>query len=173
MLPVSGPLRLPVFGGVDRIGDVGARCDQTVLGHGYARGYRPRLVLLVGQVELLYDCLDEVLDIVGLVYGKGLRVSQQLGVLAQNAGEDRVERTHAYITRAAADDLLDTLTHLGRSLVGKCKSQNRMRVDTLFEHVGYARSEHARLARPRAGYDERGSAEVGNGLPLSVVESCK
>ena len=170
-VPEVGYLRLPVLGRVGRVGDVGRGRHKAVLGVGYAREYAVGLVLVVRELHLLADRLDEVLGIRGLVDRIARREAYALGILAQDARKDRVERTHAYVAALAAYHLLDAAAHLLRRLVGEGQRQYVLRRDTLLQHVGYARGEHPRLARTRARDDERRCVVVDDGGALRLVQT--
>ena len=171
-LAETGHLRLTVLGGIGRVGRIGRGGDQTVLGEGYARQHAVGLVLVVGQIQLLADGLYEILAVRGLVDGEALRIAYAVGVLAQYARKDRVERTHAYAAALrAAHHLLDAAAHLLGGLVGKGQGQNVVGLYALLQHVGYARGKHARLARSRARYDERRRIVVHHRVVLRTVES--
>ena len=166
-----GNLRPPVFGGVRRIGQIGARGDQRVLGLRDARGDHIGLVLVVGEVQLLDDRLDEVPGIGRIVDREVRRKADPLGVGAQDAGEDRVEGTHEkFAAFATGHHLPDAFAHLLGSLVGERQRQNVLGVDLLLDHIGDARGEHARLARTGSGDDERRGVVGLDGGTLGGVE---
>ena len=136
-----------------RISQIGARGDQRVLGLRDARGDRVGLVLVVGEVQLLDDRLDEVPGIGRIVDRKVRRKADPLGVGAQDAGEDRVEGTHPNMASLTLGQMFwnhfdNTLTHLLRCFIRKCRCQNIFGFDSFLDHIGDARGEHARLARP-------------------------
>ena len=159
-----GDLRLPVFGGIDRVGEVGAGRHQAVLGVGDTRRDEVGLVFLVREVQFADDGLDEVLAVRGLVDRKRLGKTDLFGVLAQDARKDRVERTHADIAAAViGDHLCDALAHLLGGLVGEGERQDVEGRHALLDHIGDARGQHARLARTGAGNNERRAVVVDHG----------
>ena len=170
-----GNLRPPVFGGVRRIGQIGARGDQRVLGLRDARGDHIGLVLVVGEVQLLDDRLDEVPGIGRIVDREVRRKADPLGVGAQDAGEDRVEGTHPNMASLTLGQMFwnhfdNTLTHLLRCFIRKCRCQNIFGFDSFLDHIGDARGEHARLARTGSGDDERRGVVGLDGGALGGVE---
>ena len=167
-----GDLRLPVFGGIDRVGEVGAGRHQAVLGVGDTRGDEVGLVFLVGKVQFADDGLDEVLAVRGLVDRKRLGETDLFGILAQDARKDRVERTHADIAAAViGDHLCDALAHLLGGLVGEGERQNVEGRHALLDHIGDARGQHARFARTGAGDDERRGVVIDHGIALCGVQA--
>ena len=171
-LAETGHLHLTVLGRIGRVGGVRRGGDEAVFGERDARKHLVGLILVVGEVHLLADGLYEVLAVRGLVDGEALRIAYAVGVLAQNARKDRVERAHAYAAaRRAPHHLLDAGAHLLGGLVGKGQGQNVVRLHPLLQHVGYARGEHAGLARARSRYDERRRIVIDHGVVLRLVES--
>ena len=167
-----GDLRLPVFGGIDRVGEVGAGRHQAVLGVGDTRGDEVGLVFLVREVQFADDGLDEVLAVRGLVDRKRLGETDLFGVLAQDARKDRVERTHADIAAAViGDHLRDALAHLLGGLVGEGERQDVEGRHALLDHIGDARGQHARFARTGAGDDERRGVVIDHGIALCGVQA--
>ncbi|CDC95621.1 putative uncharacterized protein [Alistipes sp. CAG:268] len=167
-----GDLRLPVLGGVDRVGQIGPRRHEAVLGIGDARGDGVGLVAVVGEVQLAEDRLEQVLAVRRLVDGERLGETDAVGILAQDPREDRVEGTHADVAAAAVGQHLgDARAHLLGRLVRKGQGQNVVRRNALLDHVGDARGQHARLARPGSGDDERRDVVVLDGGSLGGVQS--
>ena len=167
-----GDLRLPVLGGEGRIGEVGAGGHEAVFREGDARGQRIGLIAVVRKVQLADDGFQQVLAVGGFVDGERLRKADRLGVLAQDAREDRVEGSHADVAAAVSrHHLRDARAHLLGGLVGEGERQDVVGRHALLDHVGDARCEHARLARAGAGDDERRGVVVDHGGVLRRVES--
>ena len=164
-------LLLTVLGTVRRIGEIGSGRNQAVLGIGDARGYGIGLVLVVRQVHVANDGLQQVLDVRRLIDGERLGKTYAVGIFAQYAGKYRVERSHAYVAALRADHALDALAHLLGGLVGKGQRKYVEGCNSLFYHVGYARGQHARLARARSGDYERRLVVVGHRLELGGIQS--
>ena len=169
-----GNLRLPVFGGVICRGEVGPGRHQAVFGIGYARGQNIGLVLLVGKVQLADNRLEQVAAVGRLVDRERLRKADQLGVFAQDAREDRVERAHADAARAVVGEhLRDARAHLLGGLVREGQREDALRRHALLDHVGDARGQHARLARAGPGDDERGNVVVDDRVALRGIQPRK
>ena len=169
-----GLLALAILGGKRGVGSVCRRCDQLILSQRDTRADLLRFVVVVAQIQLLENGLDEVAAVRRLVDCEGLREANALGLVVQNAREDRVERTHTDIaTLAALDHLFDTFAHLGSGLIGKREGEDRMGSHALFDHISDAGGEHARFARAGTRYDERGRGVVDHSRPLSRVQSCE
>ena len=167
-----GNLRLPVLGGVDRVGEVGAGRHEAVLGVGDARSQHVGLVLLVRKVQLADDGFDEVLGVRGFVDRERIGEADPFGVLPQDARKDRVERAHADIAAAVVGQhLRDAFTHRLGGLVREGQGQDVERRHALLDHVGDARGEHAGLARTGSRDDERGSVVVHDGIVLGGVQT--
>ena len=133
---------------------------------------RAGLYFSSSRLSFADDGFQQVLAVGGLVDGERLRETDAVGVLAQDARKDRVERAHAYAAaRRAPHHLLDAGAHLLGGLVGKGQGQNVVRLHPLLQHVGYARGEHAGLARARSRYDERRRIVIDHGVVLRLVES--
>ena len=125
-------------------------------------------------INLFENGLHQVAAVRRLVDREGLRKADSLGLVVQNARENRVERAHTDIaTLAAFDHLFDTFAHLGRGLIGKREGEDRMGSHALFDHISDAGGEHARFARAGTRYDERGRGVVDHGRPLCRVQSCE
>ncbi len=99
-------------------------------------------------------------------------VSVNGGILAQNTREDRVEGAHADVATATVGQHLgDSFAHLPGGLVGEGERQNPKGCNALLDHIGDARGEHARFARPRTGDDQRRAVVMNDRLPLRGVQS--
>ena len=115
--------------------------------------------------------LQQVAAVRRVVDGERLGIADPPGVLAQDPRKDRVERTHADVAAAPRGDHPgDAFAHLLGRLVGEGEREDAGRIDPLFDHVGDARGEHARLARTGAGDDERRHVEVDHGVALRGVQ---
>ena len=115
-------------------------------------------------------------------------VTEFLDVLAQNPDTQRVKRTQGGATvegrgsrvgfisgspfRAprSRDQLVDALLHFARGLVREGHAQDVSRRDALFDQVGNAICDDARLAGARAGEDQNRSLDRLNGESLLRVQ---
>ena len=167
-----GNLRLPVLGGVDRVGQIGAGRHEAVLGVGDARREQVGLILFVREVQFADDGLQEVLAVRRFVDRERIGEADPLGVLPQDARKDRVERTHADIAAAVVGDhLRDAFAHRLGGLVGEGQGQDVERRHALLDHVGDTRGQHAGLARAGPRDDERGYVVVHDGIVLGGVQA--
>ena len=167
-----GNLGLPVLGGAGRIGQIGARRDEAVLGVGDPRREQVGLVLLVWKVQFADNGLYQILAVVGFVDRERVGEADLPGVLPQDARKHRVERTHSDIAAAVVGDhLRDTLAHLLGGLVRKGQGQNVPGLHALLDHVCDARGQHAGFARPGACDDERRRVVIDHGIPLGGVQT--
>src|SRR6266850_8608741 len=64
----------------------------------------------------------------------------------------------------------DPFFHLARSFVREGHSQDLVGSNAALDHVRDAKSDHARLARPRAGENEHRAADGLDGQPLLWIE---
>ena len=166
-----GPPPLAVFGLQGGVRLVGGRRDQVVLGQRDAGRDVAGLVGFVAQVQLSDRGLDHVLRVGRVVDRVRAGVSEPVGLVPENAGEDRVKSPHPQPARhRGGEQLPDPLAHLPRGLVREGQRQHRLRRYALLEHVGDAAGEHPGLSRAGPGHDQRGEAVVDDGLALHVVE---
>ena len=91
-------------------------------------------------------------------------------VPAQKPVADGMKRAAPKRAQFAADQLGDAPHHLARGFVRERQQQNPVGRDALFEQIGDAIRERARLARARAGDDERRAGRRGDGGELLLVE---
>ena len=82
-----------------------------------------------------------------------------------------MERTHTYVARLGAHQMLDTFAHLACRLVGKGQRKDRLRSYALREHIGDTCCENTRLARACTRNDERGAIVVDHSFALHIVKS--
>ncbi len=166
-----GHLGPAVLGGEGGVGLVGAGRHEAVFRIGYARSDGVGLVPVVGQVQLAHQGLYQVAAVRGFVDREGVGVADALGVLAQDAREDRVEGSHADVAAAAlGDHLRDALAHLLGGFVGEGEGQDVPGLHALLDHVGDAGGEHAGLARSGACDDERRHVVVLHGGTLGGIQ---
>ena len=100
-----------------------------------------------------------------------LKPNSFVDLLAQDPHARGVERADPHDLRAAADQLLDPLAHLGGRLVGEGDRQDRAGVGVaLGDQPRDPAGEHPGLARPRAGDDQQRRSLVDDRLALRLVE---
>ena len=81
--------------------------------------------------------------------------AEELGVRAQEARADGVERPGRRAVQVGADERLDAPLHLARGAVREREEEERRRVGAVLDEARDAVDERARLARARARDDER------------------
>ena len=114
--------------------------------------------------------LDQILRVVAVENREIAPVPEQVGVLAQNPRADGVKRAAPERRQLPAQQIGDAAHHFAGGLVGEREQQNSFRRDALFQQVGDAISERARLAGAGAGDDERRAGRRGNGGQLLRIQ---
>ena len=95
-------------------------------------------------------------------------------VTSQHARAERVEGTEPQSLDRPADDGADPFAHLPRGLVGECHRQDLARVGTAGQQdMSEACGQHAGLAGPRAGEDEKGTIHRLDSFPLFGIQARK
>ena len=64
----------------------------------------------------------------------------------------------------------DAVLHLLRGFIRERDAKDRLRRHAFLHQIGCAVSDHARLARARAGENEQGPVRVQDGLALAFVQ---
>jgi len=136
---------------------------------GGQRARRPALLVDVVRVDHL---LHQAQLVVGVEDGEIRFEAGELGVTAQHARADGVERAqplHAF--DHAADQRADALLHLARGLVGEGDGQQLPGPGAARgENVGEAGRQHTRLAGSGAGQHQHGSVHRHHRFALLLVE---
>ena len=130
----------------------------------------PALLVEVLGLEQLLDQADLVVDIEDGEIGAE---TDELGVVAEDAGADRVEGAEpGHRLDAGADELADALLHLAGGLVGEGHREDFAAPGLLGrEDVGDAGGEDARLAGAGAGEDQHRALGREHGFGLLGVEA--
>ncbi len=126
---------------------------------------------LVVEARGLKDLLGETKLIVGVENGEVLFEPDHLGMAAQDARRDGMERAepHAFATRA--DHLLEPLAHFVRGLVGEGDGEHLARKGAAqIEEMREAGGEHPGLAGAGAGQHQNRTLQRLDGLALRLVE---
>ena len=97
-------------------------------------------------------------------------IADRLGVVAEQAIADRVERAAPDATGIDGDELLDAAQHLAGSLVGEGQQQDVLRIDAILDEPRHAVGEGARLAAAGAGDDQQRSLAGHHHFELLGVE---
>ena len=126
-------------------------------------------------LRVLAELLEARLDdpyLVGLVVDRERRaVAEPLRLAAQDPPAGGVEGEDPDRARGSAEDPLEPLAHLGRSLVREGDGEDLVRLHAVrADQVGDAVGEHARLPRPGAGDHEQRPVDVERGLALGGIE---
>ncbi len=119
----------------------------------------------------LGDLLDEAQLVVRVQNREIGFEAHRLGVAAQDARRDRMERAEPEPVGGAADHALEPLLHLERRLVGEGDGDDLRREGApRAEDIGEPRRQHARLARAGAGQHQDRSLDRFDGRALRLVE---
>ena len=157
-----------------RLGRELSRCHQLVLRCRDAMDDSVERIHLVVDVQLSHDVLEHALGVVGVIDREVAREAEHLAVGAQHAHTHRVEREHPHAVRAVAvlrEQLVQTLAHLGRGLVGERDREDLVRAHALVaDEVRDAVREHARLARAGACQDQKRAFGGKRSFALRGVE---
>ena len=109
---------------------------------------------------------------VGLVVdAEAARVSEPVGVGAQDPHAGGVERADPHLPGDRPDQLRHALAHLLGGLVGERDREDLHRVHALVDEVRDAMREHPGLAGAGAGDDEQRSVPMDHGVELVRVEA--
>ena len=127
------------------------------------------------SLRVLAELLEARLDdpyLVGLVVDRERRaVPEPLRLATQDPPAGGVEREDPDRARGSAEDPLEPLAHLGRSLVREGDGEDLVRLHAVrTDQVGDAVGEDARLSRPGAGDHEQRPVDVECGLALGGIE---
>ena len=114
--------------------------------------------------------LDQILRVVAVENREIAPVTEQIGVLAQNPRADGMERAAPERRQLPAQQIGDAPHHFAGGLVGEREQQNSVRRDALFQQIGDAIGERARLAGAGAGNDERRAGRRGDGGQLLRIQ---
>ncbi len=145
--------------------------DEGVLGGGdLGPDHVDRKLLLLDR-QRLHDVAHQAARVV-IVEDRELPVvAQKVGVLAEHAHAHGVERADPHAARAAREQGLQALAHLGGGLVGEGDGEHLPRAHAeVGDHVRYAVGEHARLAGPRAREHQKRALGREDRLLLRGVE---
>ncbi len=119
----------------------------------------------------LGDLLDQAQLVVGVEDGEIGFEAHHLGVAAQDARRDRMERAEPEPLGGAADHALEPLAHLERRLVGEGDGEDLPREGApRAEDMGEPRRQHARLARAGAGQHQHRPVDRLDRRALRLVE---
>ncbi len=145
--------------------------DQLVLQVGHLGGQRLGRVLPRVELQLAADQGHQPLRVGLVVDGERGRVTEPLGLPAQDAHAGGVERHDPHRPGLGPDQLGHPGGHLTGGLVGKGDGQDLARQHVpLGEQVGDPVGQHPGLARAGAGHDQQRAAGVDDGRPLLRIE---
>jgi len=154
------------------VGRIVGRADQLVLGAGDVAEHGARIVAFRIDIQLDQRLLDDGLLVAGVEDQVVARAGGELGLDAQNARADRVERPdrQAVELAGAAQQVHHALFHLAGGLVGEGHRHDVPRADVhVLDQVGDTVGQHAGLAAARPGQDKhRAFARRHCGLLLLV-----
>ena len=129
---------------------------------------RPFFVVDIFGLQQLLDQPDLVVLIEDREIGFE---ADELGMAAQDARGQRMERAEPHRLDRIADNGADAAAHFGRRFVGERDCQNlvgkRLALD---QQMHDARDQHARFARPRPCQHQKRPFGRGNGIALRRIE---
>ncbi len=113
---------------------------------------------------------DQMFGVFAVEDGEVAFIAEFIGVGAQDAVADGVEGAAPQFAQLLAEQIGDAPHHFAGGFVGEGEQQDAVGGNALFEQVGDAIDEGARLAGAGAGNDERRAGRRGNGGVLLLVE---
>ena len=113
---------------------------------------------------------DQILRVVAVENREIPLVAERLGVQPQNPRADAVKSSAPQRAQFVAEQVGNALHHFARRLVREREQQNAVGRNALFQKIRDAIRQRARLARTRAGDDERRTGRRGDGGELLLVE---
>jgi len=144
--------------------------DALVLGAIDRRQHLAHGEHALGHLQVRQHAAEQALLVVVVVDDEVLAQTHRLAPVAQQARRHRVERAHPQPVGGAADQLLEPRPHLAGGLVGEGQGQDALGVDAVRDQVRDAHRQHPGLAAAGSGEDQQGTAAVGDGLALGIVE---
>ncbi|MGY3680304.1 hypothetical protein ACVWXU_003927 [Streptomyces sp. TE33382] len=149
----------------------GLLVDQLVLQVGDLGRERLRRVALGIEVQIAADQGHQPLGVGGVVDRERRGEAELLRLAAQDPHARAVEGHDPHGVGARADELLDTLLHLARGLVGEGDREDLAGVHpALGEQMGDPVGQHPGLARAGPGDDEQRRTGVHHGGALLGVQ---
>ncbi len=114
--------------------------------------------------------LDQILGVVAVKNGEIAPVTERVGVGTEHAGADGMKGAAPKLAQLVAEQIGHAPHHFAGGLVGERQQQNPVGGDALLQQIGDAIGERARLARTRAGDDERRAGRRGDGGQLLRIQ---
>ena len=114
--------------------------------------------------------LDQVPGVLAVQDGEIALVAEHGRVLAQDAVADGMKRAAPERGQLLPQQIRHAPHHFPGGLVGERQQQDAVRRNALLQQVGHAVGERARLARARAGDDQRRPRRRGDGGELLLVQ---
>ena len=143
---------------------------ELILGirnHGCGPGRRQ--LVNVGT-EVANDSLENRTAVAGVIDREVRVVAKAVCFAAKNRDAGRVKGLDPHARGLVADEVLDSLAHLGRCLIGEGDGKNLARPEFFVrQEVRDAASQHRGLARTGAGHDQQRRPPMQNGLLLLRV----
>ena len=145
--------------------------DQRVLGIADLRLDGGGLIDLVVEAHILDDELDEGARVTLVVDGEITPEADAVGIAAQQAGENGVERAHPQLGGdIGARKRFDALAHLAGSLVGEGERHDAPRFVAQPEQMHDFVGQHARLARAGPRNHQLRPVAILDGRTLLLIQ---
>ena len=132
-------------------------------------GLRKMFVLLV-NLRVGHARLDQILCVVAVEDREIALAAERVRVQPQNPRADGMKRPAPKRAQFVAQQIRNAPHHFAGGLIREGEQQNAIRRNALFQKIRDAINERARLARTRAGDDERRAGRRGDGGQLLFVE---
>ncbi len=127
----------------------------------------------VGDADLAEHRAGDALLIVPVADRELRRIAQMLNLPPQHANAERMKcRDFRFLRLSFAEHFASPLLHLGGRLVGERDGQDSLRGSAMADQFGDAVRDNARLARARAGEDEKRAGERLHRFALRGIEMC-
>ena len=166
-LQLGGPARAPGIVLAEHLFDLHLGVDAARVDR-QARALGGKAALGLRQAALVPDQIHQVGGILAVVDGEGWIDADPLGIFAQEARADAVERAGpgegvahdrgVVLAQHLSCDALDPAGHLGRGAAGERHQEDASWIATCDDQVRDAMGERIGLAGARAGNDEQGGA---------------
>ncbi len=129
-----------------------------------------KMFVLLVNLRVHHARLDQILRVIAVENCEIFFIAGLIGVQAQNPRADGMKRATPKRAQFVAEQIADAPHHFAGGLVGEREQQNAVGGNPLLQQICDAIRERARLARTRAGDDERRAGRRGDGGQLLRIE---